>query len=65
MSDCIDAPNRDRRETNPTVRFTVLNPEALLTPEVARAVVSLLLSPNRDPQPAGPVSTPDRKEAGS
>ncbi len=63
MSDCIDAPSRDRREPNSTVKFNLLNPDALCTPEVARAVVSLLLSPSRDPQPARPVSTPDQKEA--
>jgi hypothetical protein len=63
MSECIHAPNGDRRQTNHTVKFTILNPEALLTPEVARAVVGLLLSPNRESPPAGPVSTLDRKEA--
>jgi hypothetical protein len=66
MSECIDAPEWDRRETSPRkVQFTLHNPEALFRPEVARAVVSLLLSPNRHPQVTWPASIPDQKEGHS
>ena len=52
MSDCIDAPERGRRETTPEeVSFTIINPEALLRAEVARAVVRLIRAPARQREP--------------
>ena len=62
MSDCLEAPDGKRRETNQGVKFTVHNPEALFRPEIARAVLNLLRSPNRHPQPMSPAGIPDRNE---
>jgi hypothetical protein len=45
MSDCIEAPNRDRRETNPPkVQFTVTNPKVRLSQPAIEALARLLLA---------------------
>ncbi len=45
MSDCIDAPERDRRETSPRkVQFTVHNPKVRLSRRAIEAIARLLLA---------------------
>lgn len=52
MSDCLNAPKRNRHDKAPrAVKFNIRNPEALLRPEVARAVVELIRAPNHQQEP--------------
>jgi hypothetical protein len=48
MSECSEAPKRNRRESPPPeVKFAIRNPEAIIRPEVARALLELLRAPCR------------------
>jgi hypothetical protein len=45
MSECIEAPKRDRRETNPRrVQFTIHNPKVRLSQQAIEALARLLLA---------------------